>query len=659
MNGEFQGNTLGPTTRKELREVAGGNITIEDILNRAKFDDSFPIRRFSVLVEHSNRQPLCYFFTWENGVCKYGNRCRYLHDSQIQLRTLDDRPVCPKSTMPNLSRSSLSDIIQGEVGDGQLLHGIAFIEYQGRIVWNRDGGKNSRTLWEKCLLRIASKRTQLRAIASSAGAESVQSAPESVKLIELLREENFNSLFNFLAIDDMYNMLIAFASCSYIRNESRTCMLSNTVWDSAISKKWELPYTHHDNPIQAFMSLEYSSKEAHAFLSSSTNGLFTHGNSAPDTNPCSGVPALADLENTLVGKTILISDDGVPIVDIRFTNSLIATANGCEISLVRRGDLVKVSTSTGKQKNSADKLALVPSVSGNNWLVHAGTSDLFLRDVDEPGLKLVKKISPPSDYPSLFCCSLDATSQAAYVGYTDFGMSKVDIETGMFGSLLRVDGFVSSRQWSSDGRLHVFSSSNDSLAFWDLRMKDRIPLVSEPSSPCVFSFSEFASPLVVVGCSNKLSGVDIRTGKFLWSIPTHSPVTHLSVSRNIVSIFTGTISNPLTEISVHDLTRDASLPTRIGEHQIPFRVSAVGYPCDSSTSAGGCVFAVKSRPKRSGRGGDDGILCVGGSGFMNPPMITTKRVSSAGSTPRLAPTTPPIHNRRSSRDHQRVVHFLV
>jgi len=645
MNGEVHGLTVGNTTRKELREVAGGNITIDEILNRAKFDDAFPVRRFSALSEHSDRQPLCFFYTWENGVCKYGSKCRYSHDSNMQLRVLDDRPLVPKSTMPSLSRSSLADILQSNLSDHAVIHSIAFLEYQGRIVWFRDGGKNSRDLWDKCMSKIATRRRELRAIASSLGPESVHSAPESVKLIELLREENFNSLFSFLPVKDMFNMLVAFASSSYIRHESRTCMLSNTVWDSAISNKWCVPYTHHENPIQSFLSLSQSTSEAHAFLSSSTTGLFTHGNALPDPNPCTGIPGLTEsTESTsFPGKTILISDDGIPVTDIRFSDSLVATANGSEVSLVRRGDLVKVSTSS-KHRLSAEKVTMVPPTSGNNWLLHAGHSDIFLRDMDEPGLKMVKKITSPNSAGS--CCSLDATAQSAFIGYSDGDLYKVDIETGNFQSPLNVDGLTGSKMWTADGRLHIFSSASDSLAFWDLRAKDRISILPGPS--CVFGFSDWSSPMVVIGTSTKCGGVDIRTGKFLWSIPTEFPVTHLSVTSNVVASFTGTPSNAFSQISVHDLTRDSNQPTRIGEHSIPFRVSAVGFPCDGSSGSGGCVFAVKSRPKRSGRGGDDGILCVGGSGFMNAPIPINnqRRISSSTAAPRVS-NYPPTHKSRS------------
>ena len=646
-----QGGTLSTTTRKDLREVAGGNLTIEEIVNRARFDDTFPIRRFSVLLEHADRPPLCYFYTWENGICKYGTRCRYFHDPQVQLRSLDDRPLCPKSTMQNLSRSSLADILHPSALDGINFHAVAFIEYQGRIVWFRDGGKNSRSLWEKCLSKIVNRSTQLRAIASSICAESVQSAPESVKLIELLREENFNSLFNYLPVHDMYNMLVAFASSSYIRHESRTCMLSNTVWDSAISNKWSVSFSHHQNPLQSFLSLNQSTTEAHAFLASSTFGLFTYKNSSPDSNPCTGVPAITEYAESFPGgKTILISDDCVPVSDIRFNESLIATANGSEVSLLRRGDLVKVSTSS-KLRLSAEKVTIVPAYSGNNWLVHAGQGDIFLRDMDEPGLKLVKKISCPDS--SSLCCSLDATPQAVFIGFPDRGLCKVDTETGQFSSILSLNTLSACKMWSTDGRLHVFSTS-ESLSFWDLRMRDKIPIVTQ--APCTFGFSQFSSPLLVMGTNTTCSGIDIRTGKSLWSLSNFAPVTHLSVSENTVATFTGTPANPFTEISVHDITRDPASPTRIGEHSIPFRVSAVGFPCDASSTSGGCVFAVKSRPKRSGRGGDDGILCIGGSGFMSRSS-NNKRVSSAGSTPRAGPSTPPT--RRSSRDHSRSVHFLV
>jgi hypothetical protein len=410
-----------------------------------------------------------------------------------------------------------------------------------------------------------------------------------------------------------------------------------------IGRKWSappLPSLEAHTAIQTFLSLEQSTLEAHAFLASSTSGLFTH--STPDQNPASGVPALTELDmHDTPGKTILVSEDvGSAVSDIRITDSLIATVNGGEVSVFRKGDLVRISFA--KQKLGCDRVT-IPTTHGGNLLVHAGPSGIYLRDLDEASLKLVDKIQSP--VISETCLSLDATQTSVYAGISGKGLFRINMETSEIISNINNMEIFACKMWSADGRMHLFTTKTGML-MWDTRSKTDIPIIEGPKNfPRSFSFSHHSSNLVAVATDRECIGIDIRKQGRVWELESW-PMFDMAMSDNIVTLFSS--SSGWTKISAYDLTYSPTNPTRIGEHSIPYKVSSVGFSCGNMPPKPACVFAVQ-RPKRSGRG-DNGILCVGGSAFVakkTTTCTTSSNNSSNNSTPNKRPA---LYSRGFSRN---------
>lgn len=634
-------------TRKDLRDIAFGNITIEEILNRARFDDSFQVSKFAALVEKPSEVALCYYYTWESGTCKYGDRCRYIHNPDIMLRSLGDIPACAKGPMVPLVRRPLEAVIDAWLTNTESPHKVAYIEFQGKVVWFREGGKSSRSLWDKCLSQIAKKRSQLRAIASSVGGldtQSQASIPDSIKQLELLGEENFGTLFSFLDISDIFNFFLCIVGNYHVREDACTALLSPIVWEHAIASKWNMAFTHVSNPVQGFLDLRQSTINAHTCLVSSTMGLFTHSSSLPDPHPATGVKALMELPlESSPGKTILVSEDGNAVCDVRFTDSLIALCSGHEVSIFRSGDLVKVSTC--KQRLGCDRVT-IPETSEGNVLVHAGHSGIFLRDLHEPNLAVLKRISVPETFQQ--CLTLDAVQHSVFVGYTGCGLARFSSESAKEICRISEPSITTSRMWSEKGTHHMFLAEK-SLFRWDIRVKDPILIRSFSQRPISLgNDGSWGEQTIAVGHDSGCDHIDLRTASPVWVIDTmRSPVSAVSVAKNVVSLFHGSPHQIATSITAYDLQHDASNPLLLGHHDIPFRVSAVGRSASGAQKGSGCVFAV-TRPKRSGRG-DNGILCIGGNGFItgNRRQATWSQVSNTSR--RSSDAT----SRRISRDFTR------
>ena len=594
-------------TRRELRDVASGNITIEDILNRARFDESFQKSKFAVLFQDDlDSKPLCYHFTWESGICLYGNRCRYAHNQDMVLRSLGDVPICQKGPIVSMKRRPLDWLLNGWLQDSLNIHKTVYIEFQGRIVWSRDSGKKSAELWEKCQNNISSRRAQLRAIASSVGGldtVSQTSVPESVELLEQLLEDNFERVFSFLDIQDIVELFIAFVSNSFVRDELRTCLLSPYVWEAVVASKWSLGFNHIGKPITYFLKLKAATLEAHTALVSSSFGLYTHGNIGGfDSHPAKGRPALVELApNSTPGKTILVSEDGNPVSDIRFTSSLIALGNGNEVSIFRSGDLVKVGSC--KQK-SACELVTLPTTREENIFIHAGSSGMYLRDLDEPNLKVKRKISIPSDHRLV---SLEATNHSVFLGSTK-GLGRINSESGQLVSEITSPHLIQSRMWSEDGRVHVCLSTGSVVSLFDFRMKtaNTVTVLQDPS--ICLATNGWGNHAISVGGLSGAKLIDLRSS-VIWSVASPVPTHHVTLTDRTVCLYQTSENQSFTNVSSY--STEAVL---LGSHSIPFKVSTVGVSTDGGLRDIGCAYAIK-RQKRSGRG-DNGILCLGGPAFI-------------------------------------------
>lgn len=616
MEGESPARPAG-VTRKELRDAAFGNITIDDIINRARYDDTFLRSKFAVLIEDTSNPYLCDHYTWGGGLCLFGARCRYVHNPDMILRYFGDAVLYTRGPLPSMKRRPFESILSA---DNNNVNRIVYIEYQGRVVWFRDGGKKSAELWEKCLEHIHSRRAQLRAIASSVGGldtTSQGSVPEYIELLEHLLEDNFETLFAFLDIQDIVELFIAFVSNSFIREDLRTCLLSPLVWETVVAMKWSQSFRHFANPISAFLAMRGATIEAHAHLASSSIGLFTHGGGSGDPHPAKGLCALSELTSRATfGKTVLVSEDGNAVSSIRFTSSLIAIANGNEVSIFRSGDLVKVGTC--KQKGACE-LVTVPQCIESNLVIHAGSTGIFFRDLDEPHLKVQKKIALQGDHS---CVSLEAVNHSVFLGLRGHGLYRYSSENGQLIAEALMPGFRSSRMWSKDGRLHATIHQQEAagnsgiVSLYDFRAKSATVIACMETIPLCMGTAGFNSNLIVIGAIDGCRVFDVRKPESepVWSINTICPVRDVSITDRTICLFESSLNQNTTVISSYSNTW-LNDPVRIGSHTIPVKVSTVGFSADGGQTGSGCIYAVK-RPKRSGRG-DNGILCVGGSAFVD------------------------------------------
>ena len=599
-------------TKRDIRASSSGNIPIREIVNRARFDASFKTSRYTALVEEPTGSPLCYHYTWEAGVCKFGRQCRYTHDPDMILNSLPDTFPCSRAPLMPLSRVPLNEFVKAGGSDKRAHHSIAYIEYSGTVVWFRDGGAASRQLWHTCQSLIGNHTPAPVDVVMKSSGE----VPKEVALLGILHEVHFGVLCEFLNISDIHNMLLSLSGPNSVRTGKPTSLLSPPVWDSVISKKWRLPYTPNPNPIQSFLDLHQSTIESHATLASSTTGLFTTAH--PDLTPCIGIPALMELDTSASsGKCVLGSDTGSPVVDIRFTTSLIAIATGDEVSIYRNGDLAKLGTA--RQRMACDKVTL-PATRDGSFLVHAGPAGIFIRDMYEPTLPVVRKVTPSfhvDESPRYM--SLDAANHSVFAGVAGYGLTRFSTETGQPVSTIISPSVVTSRMWSEDGRLHLFltrDGGSGSLLRWDCRVKQamNLGLVDHPVS---LSVKEWSGQSVVVGCDAHAERLDLRRVEAgaVWTIDSDfSPVRAVTYTERTVTLYQGSAQAATTTVSVFNHSHCENRPLLIGTHHLPYRVSAVGHASAGPASASGCLFGI-SRPKRSGRG-DSTYLCVGGAAFI-------------------------------------------
>lgn len=167
-------------TKREMREVVyAGNVFIDDILNRVRYDPKFPCDRLTAVVHAStaacSQSMLCSSYTWHLE-CKYGDassgaggRCKYVHDPKMRLvpftKSGDEGSnsvfAVRGGHLPNpLIRIKMRDFLlsSAEVNNNNTSGTIMFIEFDNRVVWMRNGGGFSKRLWEYFESRLTENR---------------------------------------------------------------------------------------------------------------------------------------------------------------------------------------------------------------------------------------------------------------------------------------------------------------------------------------------------------------------------------------------------------------------------------------------------------------------------------------------------------------------
>ena len=199
----------------------------------------------------------------------------------------------------------------------------------------------------------------------------------------------------------------------------------------------------------------------------------------------------------------------------------------------------------------------------------------------------------PADFT--YSLILDATQLSIFAGYYGIGLNRFSTESSDFISRMPVPKLITSKMWSQDGLLHVFGEP-DVVKFWDTRAQLSIDLL-EVENLTTIATCGWSNHNIIIGTQAGCTMLDVRNPSVpIWTIPTHNPVTHITYHEDFVSIFTGNPANPSTEISAFDISSSSRI--RLGEHSIPFRLSAVGSPSDGTSNMKGCIFSVK-RTKRS------------------------------------------------------------
>ncbi|CAJ1402041.1 unnamed protein product [Effrenium voratum] len=138
-------------TRAQLRE---GGTGVEDVLNRVRYDlcDS---EGFQVLVDNVERPNLCRAHLLR-AECRHGSNCRHHHGGSLRWR--GERPLVSSGSVPHVEALGLAHLWQlldsapCSTARHSLLQTVAFLLYQGEVVWSRHVGRTAtQQLWDSFL----------------------------------------------------------------------------------------------------------------------------------------------------------------------------------------------------------------------------------------------------------------------------------------------------------------------------------------------------------------------------------------------------------------------------------------------------------------------------------------------------------------------------
>jgi hypothetical protein len=357
---------MSSPSRKMLREISGGNVLIDDIINRIRFDSNMlKADKFTALIEQSHSDLKLCVKHMSGLECYYNERCKYLHtDLQLAVFGGHRRGIIP----PGGSSPILVRIPASALFEMTTLHDIAYLEFSGKIVWARDAGRHSRELWEEFLKRLQAKISSAAAEAADQSADDYsvfsQQQPYALKNVHA---DAWLRIFSFLDCVDARAALIAFSASALLRS----AVLEHSIWGPRSAAAFGEPRAGASR----FGFLTQAAVHAHGALVSS---LARFGEVSA---PIFSLPGVRELgPSASFSRSAQVTVDA-PICDISITDRLLACACVGELHLFN--DWTKVAVA---RKPRAFEKVCLPSWSGSSRVVHAGSAGLFWSDLDDAAM---------------------------------------------------------------------------------------------------------------------------------------------------------------------------------------------------------------------------------------------------------------------------------
>ena len=552
---------MSSPTKKSLREISGGNILIDTILNRLRFDSSLlKPEKFTVLVEDiSSEVKLCYKHL--AGLdCYYRDRCKYLHSSMQltvfggQLRGI----IPPGGHCPFLHRLPATSVM-----DSANVHEIAYVEYSGKIVWARDGGRHSRELWENFARRLNVKTSEDPDDASVASLQ-----PYNLKNVHA---DAWLRIFSSLNCVDARSALIALSASLVLRPS----ILDSSIW----AERSFSVFGERRAGASRFGFLAQAAVHAHASLVSS---LARFGENDPPKFCLPGVRELGPNASNARSAQVTVE---APICDISVSGRLLACACVGELHLFN--DWTKVAVA---RKPRAFERVVLPHWSGAR-VVHAGNAGLFWSDLDDAAMPVTGRAAWAEAGQLTGLVTPDRNQ--VVVGVDGLSARIIDSETGKISGKLGRD---ISRFTGFDERRVLMQSKGNGLQIWDVRNQGLAGDLVFPGERGDLFCMDSADCTVVAGCLDGVLVFDTRkAGLIVDKLHMNLSPRFLSLSSRALTAWTAEGG----EVRVWD--SDAF--TLFGASALNLEISCVAHGTPLSLAFGA------RRPRKFNRG-DASILCL-------------------------------------------------
>ena len=550
-------------TKKLLREISGGNILIDTILNRIRFDSSLlKSEKFTVLVEDTACDAKLCFKHLAGLDCYYRERCKYIHSSMqlvvfgSQLRGI----IPPGGHSPLLQRLPALSIL-----DSVNVHEIAYVEYSGKIVWARDGGRHSRELWENFTHRLNLK------ISSTDDADDASVMSQQPYNLKNVHADAWLRIFSCLNCVDARNALIALSASSVLRPS----ILDPSIWcERAFSS-----FGERRARAARFGFLTQAAVHAHASLISS---LARFGETDP---PKFCLPGLRELgPNASYARSAQVTVE-FPICDISVSSRLLACACVGELHLFN--DWTKVAVA---RKPRAFERVVLPHWASAR-VVHAGSAGLFWSDLDDAAMPVTGRAvwGEAGQLTGL----VTPDRHRVLVGVEGLPAKLIDSESGKNSGKIGLD--VSRFSRFDENRVLV-KSKNHGLQIWDIRGEALMGDLIFPGSRGELFCMDSADCTVVAGCSDGVLVFDTRkAGLIVDKLKMEITPRFLSLSSRALTAWTAEGG----EVRVWD--SDAF--SLFGASALNVDVTCVAHASSLSLAFGA------RRPRKFNRG-DASILCL-------------------------------------------------